>query len=224
MSTLFEANGARMCIEPIVALPYPEIATSTSSRQAGGDDANGKSGVEPNANDGPSLDEIEQLVAVARLEGREEAEKRITAEFQAKLKEHAAQIERALAEFALERKKYFSELEIEVVRLTLAIAAKILHREAQVDPSLVAALVRISIERMDENSAVKLRVSPSQTASWRRWMGDGVKEQRVSIIEDASVSKGGCILETSLGSADFSLESQLKEVERGFFDLLALRP
>lgn len=224
MSTSFEANGARMCIEPIVALTYPEIATSTLSRRANDDDAQSESGVDPNAKAGPSPEEIEKLVAVARAEGREEAEKRITAEFQAKLQEHAAQIERALTEFALERKKYFCELETEVVRLALAIAAKILHREAQVDPSLVAALVRISIERMDENSAVRLRVSPSQTASWRRWMGDGVKEQRVSIIEDASVSKGGCILETSLGSADFSLESQLKEVERGFFDLLALRP
>jgi flagellar assembly protein FliH len=33
-----------------------------------------------------------------------------------------------------------------------------------------------------------------------------------------------CVLETSLGSANFSINAQLKEVEQGFFDLLAQRP
>jgi flagellar assembly protein FliH len=32
------------------------------------------------------------------------------------------------------------------------------------------------------------------------------------------------VLETELGSANFGLDTQLKEVEQGFFDLLALRP
>jgi flagellar assembly protein FliH len=35
---------------------------------------------------------------------------------------------------------------------------------------------------------------------------------------------GDCILETEMGSANFSIEAQLKEVEQGFFDLLAQRP
>jgi len=33
-----------------------------------------------------------------------------------------------------------------------------------------------------------------------------------------------CVLETDVGSASFSIEAQLKEVEQGFFDLLAQRP
>jgi flagellar assembly protein FliH len=32
------------------------------------------------------------------------------------------------------------------------------------------------------------------------------------------------MVETELGSANFGLDTQLKEVEQGFFDLLALRP
>jgi flagellar biosynthesis/type III secretory pathway protein FliH len=32
------------------------------------------------------------------------------------------------------------------------------------------------------------------------------------------------MLETELGSTDLTLESQLKEIEQGFFDLLAQRP
>ncbi len=46
----------------------------------------------------------------------------------------------------------------------------------------------------------------------------------VAVEEDASLSDQDCILGTELGSANFGLDTQLKEVEQGFFDLLALRP
>jgi flagellar assembly protein FliH len=32
------------------------------------------------------------------------------------------------------------------------------------------------------------------------------------------------VLETEMGVTNFGLDTQLKEVEQGFFDLLALRP
>jgi flagellar assembly protein FliH len=47
---------------------------------------------------------------------------------------------------------------------------------------------------------------------------------RVEVAEDPKLSDQDCILETQLGAANFGLDTQLKEVEQGFFDLLALRP
>jgi flagellar assembly protein FliH len=44
------------------------------------------------------------------------------------------------------------------------------------------------------------------------------------VVEDGQIERGGCILETELGTANFSLDAQLKEVEQGFFDVLAQRP
>ena len=46
----------------------------------------------------------------------------------------------------------------------------------------------------------------------------------VEVVEDHQVGDQDCVLETELGSAHFALDAQLKEIERGFFDLLALRP
>jgi flagellar assembly protein FliH len=65
---------------------------------------------------------------------------------------------RARSAFSEQRTEYFARVEAEVVQLALAIAAKILHREAQVDPMLVAALVRMAIEKMREGSSVTVRV------------------------------------------------------------------
>lgn len=208
---------------PVISLLYPEIGQSIMSAKEDGACADEPEKAKE-ANPGPSPEELQAMLTRARLEAKEEVEKRLAAEYEVKLQGHAAQIKKTLEVFESERKKYFSDVETEVVRLSLAIAAKILHREAQVDPAVVAALVRIAIERMNEGSTVTLRVPPAESTSWHKWMETSIREQRVSIQEDAGLAKGVCIVETNLGSADFSLEAQLKEVERGFFDLLALRP
>jgi hypothetical protein len=46
---------------------------------------------------------------------------------------------------------------------------------------------------------------------------------RVEVVEDAALSEHDCLLETELGTTNFGLDTQLKEVEQGFFDLLALK-
>jgi flagellar assembly protein FliH len=44
------------------------------------------------------------------------------------------------------------------------------------------------------------------------------------VVEDLTLEPKACVLETELGSANLGLDAQLKEVEQGFFDLLARRP
>jgi flagellar assembly protein FliH len=130
----------------------------------------------------------------------------------------------ALTQFADDRAAYFARVESEIVQLSLSIAAKILHREAQVDPMLVATLVRMAVERMRDDSTVTVRVHPQRVAIWKRYFAIDPNMARVSVVEDAQLTEQDCILETELGSANFGLNSQLKEIEQGFFDLLALRP
>ena len=164
------------------------------------------------------------MLARARAEAVAETEKRLTAQMDARSLDEAAKIVRTLEQFAVQQKSYFTSLESEVVHLALAIAGRILHREAQVDPMLVAGLVHVALEKLQNGSNVTVRVGPNEGAKWRTYVADLKKEMNISVIEDSDLASGGCVLETDLGSADFSIESQLKEVERGFLDLLALRP
>ena len=46
----------------------------------------------------------------------------------------------------------------------------------------------------------------------------------VEVKADPSVEAHNCILETELGTTQLGLDAQLKEIEQGFFDLLAQRP
>jgi hypothetical protein len=44
------------------------------------------------------------------------------------------------------------------------------------------------------------------------------------VFEDPAIAPGECRIDTSLGSTEVGLESQLKEIETGLLDLLAERP
>ena len=44
------------------------------------------------------------------------------------------------------------------------------------------------------------------------------------LVGDPDLEPSRCILETELGATEIGLETQLKEIEQGFLDLLAQRP
>jgi len=173
---------------------------------------------------GPSAREINELLSVARIEAVAETEKRLGGEYRAKADKEAEKIRQALELFAEERKSYFSRVESDVVHLALAIASKVLHREAQVDPLLVAALVRVAIDKLHDGSSVSVRVPTANAEKWRERLANARNGSTVAIIADAHLGPDDCILETDVGSANFNIDAQLKEVEQGFFDLLAQRP
>jgi len=178
----------------------------------------------PKPEPGLSVEEMEKRLKQARGEAAAEAERRLRKAHEETLASISAEVGRAVEQFAEERRSYFARVEAELVRLALSIAARILHREVQVDPLLVAALVRIAIEKMRDGSSVTVRVAAADAAGWRTRLDAKIGESDVEIVEDAQLGPHGCVLETRLGSVEFGIEAQLKEIERGFFDLLAHRP
>ena len=210
---------------PIAALEYRDMAGHLVS------DAVARPGTLANIAGGRRRSEVEfsqeemaERVTRERAEATHQAEQRLRQEYEAKLQAEREPIAAALAAFEAQRGEYFARVEAEVVRLSLAIAAKILHREAQVDPMLLAALVRITIEKMHEGSSVTVRVGAGRSKRWKEYFAGQPSVAHVEVTEDAELSDHDCVLETELGSANFGLDTQLKEVEQGFFDLLALRP
>ena len=157
--------------------------------------------------------------------GRQEGELQVWGEYQKKVEAERATVTAAVSDFAKERESYFSRVEGEVVGLALAIARKILHREAQVDPLLLAGVVRVALEKVAIGTRVRLRVPPDQVQAWQEFFAQHPGSPTVpELMGDDALGPGHCLLETELGSTDLTLETQLKEIEQGFFDLLAQRP
>ncbi len=139
-------------------------------------------------------------------------------------KERSATLNKALTAVAAERVAYLKRVEREVVQLSLAITRKILHREANLDPTLLSGLVRIALDRLGADSPIRVRVPPDAASDWAPVSGLSAPANAYEIVADATLSSGDCLVETTLGTANFGIEAQLKEIERSFLDLLAQRP
>ena len=176
----------------------------------------------------PSTQEIEntRLREAAFLEqGKREGEARARVSFEEQLASERESLLQALAGFARDQNSYFQKVESEVVQLSLAIARKILHREAQVDPLLLAGLVRVALEKLQANTQVSVRVHPQHAAEWREYFAKHPELcDLLEVIEDPGLDAHLCVLQTVLGTTELGVEPQLKEVEQGLFDLLAQRP
>jgi flagellar assembly protein FliH len=52
----------------------------------------------------------------------------------------------------------------------------------------------------------------------------GATQGSPELVGNPGLKRGECALETEVGSTQICLETQLKEIEQGFFDLLDQRP
>ncbi|MHB1959656.1 MAG: FliH/SctL family protein [Acidobacteriaceae bacterium] len=166
-----------------------------------------------------------QAIAMAREQGRREGRQAIEQQATVEQQRAQAQILQTLDEFRLERQNYFHHVEGEVVRLALAIAARVLHREAHMDPLLLAGAVRVALDKLGDSSNVVMRVSPRETGQWKEFFrAAGNSRIQPGVLEDPSLSPGECVLATELGTIELGVRAQLEEIEKGFFDLLDRRP
>jgi flagellar assembly protein FliH len=158
-------------------------------------------------------------------QGRQAGQQQLRSELDAVLAKSRREISHALEEFSRERQSYYRRIEGEVVELALAVARKILHREAQIDPMLLAGMVRITLEKIESATKVMVRVHPQQVSECRSYFAQHMEASQVpDVVEDAALQKDHCILQTALGTTEVGVDLQLKEIEQGLFDLLAKRP
>lgn len=173
----------------------------------------------PSVSVGVPEDEVERRIQIARDAAVAETSQRLRDEFERATKSAQMKITEAIRQFSEERSEYFKRVEGEVVQLALSVARKILQREAELDPALLAALVRVALDRMQHGSEVRIRVAVEETEYWEE-----VSSSSWKIVADETLNAGDCIVETDLGTANFGFESQLRDMEESFMQLLARRP
>ncbi|MEO6983340.1 MAG: FliH/SctL family protein [Edaphobacter sp.] len=168
-------------------------------------------------------EEVSAQIETAQREARLEARADWEVELAERVEAERLRMVKACEQFGRERAQYFARVEAEVVKLALAIAARVLHREVLLDPLLLTATVRVALEKAAEDSTAILRVPAGDIAMWRGAF-EKEAEAAVQLIGDERLGAGECVLETGVGKVELGVGAQLAEIEKGFFDLLQQRP
>jgi len=133
--------------------------------------------------------------------------------------QRAEQLRHLMESFTATRDAYLERAEHETVKLALAVSARILRREAQMDPLLLLGAVRVALGQLASSTGARLLVPARDVDLWREAVAllpsRALKPQVIAVDE---MRLGDCALETDMGSADLGVRAQLSEIESGFFD------
>lgn len=154
-----------------------------------------------------------------RLSGQRDAEVAANARWHAAL-ERAT---RSVSDVASFRGRLRREAEQDVIRLSMAMARRILRRELSTDPEALLGLVKTAMERLDLRETQRVRVRPEDAQIVTAFLEKAGCPARLEVVPDPTLERGGLLFETDRGQLDASADTQLQEIERGFADLLDRR-
>jgi flagellar assembly protein FliH len=154
---------------------------------------------------------------VGEQEGRQRAAEEVAARFKQELADKFAAVEALIREIGAAREQLVTSSERELVALVVAIASRVLGREVEqssISPELIAEAVRQTMARKH----IVVRLNPADREALTE--GDQPLETlfegtgAVEFVDDPSVSRCGCVVESNMGVVDAQLDKQLEQLRQ----------
>jgi len=127
---------------------------------------------------------------------------------------------RALADLSSLRGRIRSDAEKDLLKLSVAIARRVLHRELTLDPESIEGLIKVALDKLQSRELCRVRVHPDQESAIKSSLERFSNSQKIEVVADQTLQCGDVLFETAHGTLDASIEGQLREIERGFADRL----
>jgi len=116
------------------------------------------------------------------------------------LHELTAQLEQALA-------RLDAEIAEELMSLAVELARKILQHTLAVEPEALVSTIRAILQTLPQSRA-QIHLNPDDLAIARNYLGEVLDQAGHVLIEDETVSRGGCRVETPGAQIDATMETR----------------
>lgn len=134
-----------------------------------------------------------------------------------------AVIERALDK----RGEILEKTEAEIVELVLLVAKKVVKVISENQKNVVVQNIVQALRKLRTRSEVTIRVNLAdlQLASEhaKDFVAMAENAKHIQIVEDTTIDRGGCIIETDFGEIDARISSQLHELEEKILDISPIK-
>ncbi len=125
------------------------------------------------------------------------------------------------------RNEIIQESETQVINLVLLISKKVIKVISENQKNVVINNVVQALRKLKSRGDVVIRVNLGDVELTSEHISDFMKMvenvKSVTVLEDSSVDRGGCIIETDFGQIDARISSQLHEIEEKIIELAPIR-
>lgn len=159
------------------------------------------------------INEAMQKTDAIREEARDAGREEGRAEASSRIEEALETLNQAVKE----RKNIIKDAEQEILRLAIKTAEQIIRSEVSLHRDVCLNIVAEAISRVSDREQIIVKANREDAEYLKRYkdrlagMLDGVKS--FSILEDANVEPGGCVIETNLGFVDAKISTKIKSIE-----------
>jgi flagellar assembly protein FliH len=202
----------------VAPIDWPSVGNESSNRKLSRSQADSGPGLSASELEKRTAEvsaQADARVAQARNAGYADGERAARAEIQPVLE----RLSKSLQSLSAVRGQLRKQAEEDLVKLTIAIARRVLRRELTVDADALQGIVTAALDRLQTRDISRVRLHPSQEATVRRYL-ESAGVPGIEILADSSLNAGDLIFDTTRGVFEASIESQLREIERGFADAL----
>ncbi|MGF2685006.1 flagellar assembly protein FliH [Marinobacter sp. DUT-3] len=150
-------------------------------------------------------------------EGREQGAEQGLEETRKEMDSHIDRLEHLLGELLIPIRRHEDELETALVNLTTILARTVVYRELSIDSSQIRQVVRQAMASLPSTTDnVRILVNP-EDAEWVRQVAERF-EATNSVVEDDSILRGGCKVETRHSLVDFTVEKRFQKAVQGMLE------
>lgn len=165
--------------------------------------------------------QAEENSAMIAQAAHEKAVQEVQANFEAEVTERVSEIRDQFAETIKQISSLAGEItaraEDDLVNLALQIAKKIVGREVTIDREIVLTLVKVSLGKLHNRSVAEVHLNPEDFVFVQSQREKLDFRGSLELVEDNSISLGGCLIHTETGDIDGRIESQFDEIAYGLF-------
>lgn len=125
------------------------------------------------------------------------------------------------------RAEIIEESETQLINLVLMITKKVVKVISENQKNVVINNVIQALRKLKSRGEVLIKVNLEDVELTTDHVKDFMRMvdnvQSVTVVEDSTVDKGGCIIETDFGEIDARISSQLQEIEEKIIELAPIR-
>lgn len=100
-----------------------------------------------------------------------------------------------------------------VLDLALDIARQVIAGALAVHPEQILPIVKLALNQMAETTReARLLLNPEDAALIRPHLDQIVDKNRLRMVEDSRITRGGCLIETTHGDLDGTLQARWRQV------------
>lgn len=121
------------------------------------------------------------------------------------------------------REEILSDTESQIVELVILMARKVIKILSENQKNVIMANTLAALKKVKTRGEVTLRVNLEDVKLTTANVDEFIKHveniKGITILEDSSVERGGCIVETDFGAIDARISSQLTELENKILEV-----